>query len=81
MGLRQREWAKRARLALVVLLGGKCVYCGSKRHLELDCIKPRGHGHHGAIDQSRRVSFYRKELRIGNLQVLCKSCNSKKGEL
>lgn len=40
MAKRQREWAKRARLALIESLGGKCVDCGTTKDLELDHIEP-----------------------------------------
>jgi hypothetical protein len=42
----------------------KCVLCGSKEKLSIDHIKPVSKG--GTNDFS-------------NLQILCKSCNSKKG--
>ena len=42
----------------------KCVYCNSKKNLTIDHIKPVSKG---GTDSAR------------NLQVLCKSCNSKKG--
>jgi len=41
-----------------------CVHCGTKENLSIDHIKPVSKG--GTDD-------------IDNLQILCKSCNSKKG--
>lgn len=79
MGARQRDWAKRRRIQIVRALGGKCRYCGATELLELDCIVPQGDRHH-RIDSSRRISFYTAQLRLGNVQVLCGSCNARKGD-
>lgn len=78
MGLRQREWAERKTAELRQQLGGICVDCGRKRDLEFDCIEPQGHSHH-RIEWSWRISFYLRQLRLGNLTLRCKSCNAKKG--
>lgn len=80
MAKRQKEWAKRARAALMELLGNRCAICGAdyeSRELEFDCISPRGDRHH-KLDTERRVCFYRKEYKQGNLQLLCVPCHSKK---
>lgn len=78
MGARQRDWARRERARLLRDLGPWCRVCGSTMFLELDCIKPRGHSHH-ALEWSQRISFYRRQARLGNLQVLCQRCNAIKG--
>lgn len=78
MGLRQKEWAAKTWKRIVKDLGGKCAQCGTRRKLTLDCISPRGHRHH-QLEWSWRISFYRHELEIGNLQVLCKRHNEMKG--
>lgn len=80
MGLRQREWARKTRLKLRRILGLQCKQCGSRYYmkLEFDCIKPTGHWHH-RIEWSWRMSFYNKQHKAGNLQLLCDRCNSKKG--
>jgi hypothetical protein len=78
MGLRQRDWARKERERIIKALGGCCRVCGSTMFLELDCIKPTGDGHH-RIEWSWRVSFYRRQLAIGNCQCLCQRCNAKKG--
>lgn len=44
--------------------GGKCAICGATMHLEIDHIIPVSKG--GRENES-------------NMQVLCRSCNSKKG--
>jgi 5-methylcytosine-specific restriction endonuclease McrA len=89
MGLRQRQWAAKARLQLRRILGMKCAKCGSKdyRKLEFDLINPSAdnfpnpRGHH-KIEWSWRMSFYRKQFAAGNLQLLCGgsvgSCHGKK---
>lgn len=79
MGAYQKEWARRARANLLALLGPSCAYCGSVHGLTFDCISPKGDRHH-RMDTSARMSFYRGQERAGNLQVLCLTCNSRKGE-
>lgn len=79
MGQRQKEWARRARMDLLVVLGGQCVCCGTTQDLEFDCIAPAGDRHH-RLDTSARMSFYRSQhYHHANLQILCRTCNSKKG--
>jgi len=72
MASRQKEWARRARARLVACFGGEC--CKANGHcngqLEFDCIIPQGDEHHRK-DTSARMSFYHKQHRIGNLQLLC----------
>ena len=78
MAKTQKEWAKRRRDELMALLGRVCALCGSTERLEFDCIKPMGDAHH-RFDTSHRISFYRRQHAAGNLQVLCSTCNSRKG--
>lgn len=77
MGKRQKVWARQARFRLLFLLGGECRECGSVEDLTFDCIEPRGDSHH-RLDTASRMSFYHKEHKAGNLQVLCMACNVKK---
>ena len=82
MGLRQKEWATKKRLELKLMLGNRCAVCkrtttSKKFPLEFDCIHPQGDEHH-KMDSSARASFYFKQFREFNLQLLCKSCHIKK---
>jgi hypothetical protein len=79
VGKRQREWAKRARLALIESLGGICVDCGCTElnDLQLDHIAPAGWNRE-SVDQSWRMSIYRREAKEGKLTVRCYSCNASK---
>lgn len=70
-------WAQAEKEKLRLILGGRCVLCGSVSGLTFDCISPRGHAHH-KLGSVARVAFYKEEMRRGNLQLLCGSCNSKK---
>ena len=78
MAKRQKVWAAKARDVLIAKLGGKCVKCGTTEELTFDCIIPCGHEHH-RMSFDRRISFYRAQDKLGNLQVLCKPHNDEKG--
>lgn len=80
MSARQRDWAARKRLSMCQLLGGKCLHCGVTTNLSFDCIKPTRDGH-ARLDSVRRVSYYLRQMRAGNLQLLCSRCNSVKRDL
>lgn len=79
MGMKQKEWARKTRQALLAELGGECARCGTTEALEFDCIIPCGDAHH-KFDTSARMSFYRHQYAAGNLQVLCHECNGIKGK-
>lgn len=78
MSARQKRWAVQQREELLKLFGGRCRVCGGFECLEFDCIQACGHRHH-TYDTARRMSFYRRQAVLGNLQVLCRRCNAKKG--
>jgi 5-methylcytosine-specific restriction endonuclease McrA len=65
---------------MILMLGGACSACGSTTSLEFDCRTPCGDRHH-RMTAPARVSFYRAQMRAGNVQLLCKVCNSLKGDL
>lgn len=75
MGARQKLWAKRARIRLILTLGSKCNVCHARNNLTFDCIVAQGAAHH-AMESSGRMSFYKKQARAGNLALLCAECNS-----
>jgi 5-methylcytosine-specific restriction endonuclease McrA len=77
MGKRQKQWGRRRLDALRVALGGCCRRCGSINDLEIDCILPTGHYHH-TLSTDQRATFYYKQFIVGNLQLLCPSCHSRK---
>lgn len=78
MGQRQKQWARRRRQHLLLMLGGRCRTCGTREALTFDLISPGGDQHH-RMEASTRCSFYSAEMRRGNLQILCAVCNSIKG--
>mgnify|MGYP003446500535 CR=1 FL=1 len=79
MALRQRIWAWQQTIKLRHLLGNKCNKCKRKRKdMQFDCIESRGDYHHNKMEWSWRISFYRKQLKEGNLQLLCSWCHGRK---
>jgi len=79
MALRQRKWARVASRTLKKNLGGVCALCGHYARLTFDVILPCDGGRHHRMEFSWRVSFYRQQAKLGNLQVLCVHCNARKG--
>jgi hypothetical protein len=56
------------RVELVKMYGEKCMCCNSTEHISVDHIKP--------------YSLYKElSLDFNNLQLLCRSCNSKKSNI
>jgi len=80
MARRHKLWAKTARARMKLILGNCCASCGSTTSLEFDCLIPCGDRHH-RMTAPARVSFYRAQMRAGNVQLLCNECNSLKGDL
>jgi len=77
MAKRQKLWARTARINLLLKLGMVCKSCGAEDKLTFDCIYPTGDAHH-RMDTSQRMSYYHRQEREGNLQVLCAGCNAVK---
>lgn len=76
--IRNREARTRRRNRLIQRLGGKCVECESIVDLEFDHIFPRNWKSH-TVSSDRRLAIYEQEADAGLLQLLCRSCNAKKG--
>lgn len=74
----QKRWARYRRAILLVELGNKCAECHSTVDLTFDCIVSQGHRHH-SMDASARMCFYHRQHEAGNLQILCRRCNGRKG--
>jgi 5-methylcytosine-specific restriction endonuclease McrA len=60
-----KRW-RSVRARILKLFGNKCMKCGSENHISVDHILPRS-------------KYPHLELDVTNLQVLCRSCNSQKG--
>lgn len=78
MSRRRKDLARHHRAALLVELGNRCAQCEATVDLTFDCKESRGHRHH-TMDASARMCFYRQQHREGNLQILCRPCNGRKG--
>lgn len=74
---RASKWAQRKRRELMFILGDKCAHCGTKESLTFDCIRPVNQGHH-RMSSAARMTFYTRQARAGNIQILCHACNVKK---
>jgi len=79
MAKRHKRRAKLVRWQLMNLLGRRCTFCRTKQDLEFDCIQPMGDAHH-RLDTDRRMKFYCQQFLASNLQLLCSSCNARKGD-
>jgi len=79
MAKRQKAWARKWRDRILVILGGRCQQCRTRKDLQFDVIIPCDSTHHRKMDWSWRMSFYRRQLAAGNLQLLCSKHNAQKG--
>jgi 5-methylcytosine-specific restriction endonuclease McrA len=77
MSKRQKLWAAKVRETLRIRLGWICRECGETSGLEFDCITPTGHAHH-RLSTDQRATFYRRQMAVGNLQLLCADCHQAK---
>jgi hypothetical protein len=83
MAKRQREWARRARVALLIRLGGRCRNCG-ERDLALlvpNHIDPntRTWDTHKLKSITERIPKYHADEKAGLLECLCVDCNNQVG--
>lgn len=78
-----KAWAKRARVWLINELGGKCANpeCGESEFekLTFDHIYGKDYETTG-LSTDQRMCRYMKEHKLGLIQVLCLTCNSKRGD-
>jgi 5-methylcytosine-specific restriction endonuclease McrA len=80
MGKRQKIWARAKRDQMMNLYGGECAHCGATENLTLDALNPTKRRAHHRMDSSARMSWYSAQHRKNNLQILCRSCNSRKND-
>jgi len=78
MGARQREWARKVRDGILDALGNKCAKCPATDKLQFDCVDSNVEMHWQNYDWSQRMSFYRRQFKAGNLQLLCNVCHGQK---
>jgi hypothetical protein len=76
--LYRRSWYQRKKLALIESLGGKCAECGSEDQLTFDHKDGRDWDIR-AVHACKRLRIYTEEADAGLIQLLCLSCNSRKG--
>jgi hypothetical protein len=80
-----KAWAKKARVWLINELGGKCANpeCPTQEtefeKLTIDHIYGKDYETTG-LSTDQRMGRYMKEHRLGLIQCLCLTCNSKRGD-
>lgn len=75
--LRRQRRTERKAMA-IMLLGGKCVECGSTERLEFDHIKNDRNGLSNLISQMFTSKMDRLLKELEKCQLLCKSCHIQK---
>jgi len=81
--LRMRRWNKKTRLALLALLGNKCIKCGidDYRVLQIDHINGGGTKEYDDVKTGTKKANYNrfliKKILDGSAeyQILCSNCN------
>lgn len=76
--VRKRNDRSRKRNELIKSLGGVCAYCGTTKNLTFDHIYGRDWDVR-SVHGEKRLRIYRIEATSGLIQLLCLSCNSRKG--
>lgn len=74
----KRDKYRADRNNLIYYLGGKCAHCGSKENLEFDHLGPKDWEPED-LNRWTRLKRYEKEYDKGKIQLLCSTCNKKKG--
>lgn len=74
-----RAYYRRRHAELIAFLGGVCVQCGATENLQVDHIDSRTWDIR-KCNRHTRIARYWREAMQGLVQVLCKSCNSSKGD-
>ena len=76
--LKRRKLFAARKAALVAQLGGKCAECGTSDDLTFDHLFPRD-WHPRSVHATKRLRIYAEEAAAGKIQLLCGTCNSRKG--
>lgn len=81
MSRRAKEWAVKARRNLMEELGNRCVKCGQTEYSLLQFDHKNGQKGYSSrgLSTDQRMCRYRREHKLGLLQILCLFCNSSKG--
>ena len=67
------------RRLLIEKMGGRCAECGSTWHLEFNHIKQRTWIVR-EVNRRKRIMLYEQDFARGELNLLCRYCNSKPKE-
>ena len=78
VNVRARRWRELVRQDLLELMGERCAFCGSTDDLTFDHLRARDWKLE-KVGSVQRMRIFRKEFWAGKLQLLCRSCNSRKG--
>lgn len=79
---RQAKYYHRIRDAIFEALGRVCKKCGGTVDLEFDIMQPVGgpKSHHEKLSSCSRAAFYKRQHAARNVQILCSSCDTRKGD-
>jgi 5-methylcytosine-specific restriction endonuclease McrA len=72
--------ARQRRAFLMQQMGGRCAFCGSSEFLEFDHMVPR-RWVAAAKSRWQRQREYERDDALGELRLLCRSCNGRDGAL
>lgn len=81
MGKQAKEWARKWRRWLIKELGDKCAECGEEEYekLTIDHIYGKDYETTG-LSTDQRMCRYLREHKLGLVQCLCLTCNSRRGD-